>query len=159
MTTGEERFLLARVRDKILAFPLRDIAEVMETFQAFPLPKCPPGYVGIMNFHGSPRPVLDLSSYLHGETPQQTGAILVLEHRIGSLALRVDTVEKISVDIHTVGPVEEDEGRTDVIIPSSDGNIPILSPERLVARLEEELISGNSGATRAGASKEPSPAG
>jgi len=157
MTGHEERFLLATVRKETYALPLKDIAEVMESFQTFPLPKSPPGYLGLMNFHGSPRPVLDLSTFLHGDLPQMTGAVLVLDHHIGSLALRVDAVKRIAVDIRAAETAGDEDSRTGITFPSSDGTIRILSPERLVARLEEELIN-TGGAVRTRGPGNASPA-
>lgn len=138
MKVQQERFLIVSVGEKRFAFPLKDIAEVMETFRTYPLPKAPPEYVGVMNFHGAPVPVLDLGTLLHGRPPQQSGTILVLDGRIGSLALRVDGIDKI-VSGRTAETGSESNWLSGTSLELEMATIPSPSLEKLVELLEETL--------------------
>ncbi len=144
MKAQQERFLIVSVSDKRFAFPLKDIAEVMETFRTYPIPKAPPEYVGVMNSHGAPVPVLDFGSFLHGRPARQSGTILVIDSRIGSLALLVDGIEKI-VSGCTAETGSERDWLSGTSLELEMETIPSPSLEKLVALLEETLQG--SGAT------------
>jgi len=138
MKANQERFLIATVREKRFAFPLKDIAEVMETFLAYPIPKAPREYVGVMNCHGAPVPVLDFDSFLNGCPAQGTGAVLVLDGRICSLALRIDGIERIAFG----EIIEGGNGSgwlTGTSVAIGQESIPSPSLEKLVELLEDAL--------------------
>ena len=138
MKGRQERFLIVSVGNERFAFPLRDIAEVTETFRTFPIPKAPPEYIGVMNFHGSPVPLLDFDSFLHRIPAKETGTILVLDRRIGSLALRVEGIERIVTDC-TVENGNESDWLSGKSVMLGLEKIPLPSLEGLVAQLEEAL--------------------
>jgi chemotaxis signal transduction protein len=144
MKAQQERFLIVRASDKRFAFPLKDIAEVMETFRTYPIPKAPPEYVGVMNSHGAPVPVLDFGSLLHGRPARQSGTILVIDSRIGSLALLVDGIEKI-VSGCTAETGSGGDWLSGTSLELETETIPSPSLEKLVTLLEETLQG--SGAT------------
>jgi len=148
MSDRKAPFLIVAVRGERCAIHLRDIAEVMETFTVFPIPKEPPSLLGVMNFHGSPVPVLDLASFLHGAPPTGSGPVLVLDHGIASLALRVDTVERILFEgweADTDLAVDEFMGTP---VSGGDAEIRLLLLERVVEKLDEVLRGGSSGVVR-----------
>ena len=142
MTKRHDRFLIVNLRGERLALRLDDIAEVRETFQTYPIPKVPEYYLGVMNSHGSPTPILDPAAFLYGDSPREAGTLLLLDHRIGTLALRIDRVERI---IYAAPPVETEEpgdGLTERTILHNEENIPLLNLERLVTRLENDFLLG-----------------
>ena len=142
MTKRHDRFLIVNLRGERLALRLDDIAEVRETFQTYPIPNVPEYYLGVMNSHGSPTPILDPAAFLYGDSPRDAGTLLLLDHRIGTLALRIDRVERI---IYAVPPVETEppgNGLTERTVLHNDEDIPLLDLERLVTRLENDFLLG-----------------
>jgi|AMWB02.1.fsa_nt_gi purine-binding chemotaxis protein CheW len=140
MTAQQERFLIVSVSEKRFAFPLKDIAEVMETCRTYPIPKAPAEYVGVMNSHGAPLPVLDFGSLLDGRPARQSGTTLVLDSRIASLALRVDSIEQI-VSGCTAETGSDSDWLSGTYLELEKGAIPSPSLEKLIVLLEETLQS------------------
>jgi purine-binding chemotaxis protein CheW len=157
MSGRHDRFLIVTFRGERLALPLEEIVEVRETFRTFPIPKAPAHYLGAMNSHGSPTPILDLAAFLHGDSPRSDGTLLLLDHRIGTLALRIDRVERI---IHAAPPAET-EGNGDELtertILHNEEAIRLLDLERLVARLENEFLRGPAERVRTGSQVQGDP--
>lgn len=143
MSGRARRFLIFTLRGDRYAMNVGDLAEVMETPPTFPIPKAPKTFLGVMNFHGTPLPVLDLASFLHGEPPGRSGRILVLDHKIGSLALRIDTVERIISDIRGLQiqqQVASSYARQSIMFNAE--KIPLLAIDLLMAELEDEIRTG-----------------
>jgi len=157
MNSRQAPFLIVAVRGERCALHLGDIVEVMETFTAFPIPKAPPSLLGVMNFHGSPIPVLDLASFLHGSPSAGPGPVLVLDHRIASLALRVDAVERILFDGREGGTSLEEDGFLGSPVSGAGDGIRLLLLERVVEGLDEVLSAGTGSATRTGGAGADSP--
>jgi chemotaxis signal transduction protein len=142
MTGQQDRFLIVNLRGERLALRLDDITEVRETFRTYPIPKAPAYYLGVMNSHGSPTPILDPAAFLYGDSPRDAGTLLLLDHRIGTLALRIDRVERI---ISAAPPVEAEEsgdGLTEQAILHNEETFRLLDLEKLVTRLEDDFLLG-----------------
>jgi len=151
MSRGRDRFIVAALRGERLAIPLGHVSEVMENFRTFPIPRAPAFFPGAINSHGAPTPVLDLASFLYGDPPAPDGALLILDHRTATLALRIDRVERI---ISADGPAEDDDtgnGLTDRSIYYNESAIRTLNLERLVEMLEQELSRRPAPGSRSGA--------
>jgi len=115
----------------------------METPPTFPIPKAPKTFLGVMNFHGTPTPVLDLAAFLHGDPPENSGRILILDHKIGSLALRIDTVERIISDIRGLQIQQQAEcSYARQSITFNTEKIPLLAIDMLMTELENEIRTG-----------------
>lgn len=143
MSGRAKRFLIFTLRGERYAMNVSNLAEVMETPPTFPIPKAPKTFLGVMNFHGTPLPVLDLASFLHGEPPKSSGRILILDHKIGSLALRIDTVERIISDIRGLQIQQQEEvsyARQSIMFNTE--KIPLLAIDMLMAELEDEIRAG-----------------
>ncbi|RQW89991.1 MAG: chemotaxis protein CheW [Geobacter sp.] len=142
MSGRGRRFLIFTLCGDRFAMNVSDLAEVMETTPTFPIPKAPKSFLGVMNFHGAPIPVLDLASFLHGDPPKSAGRILILDHKIGSLALRIDTVERIVSDIRGL-QIQQDEGSyvRQSILFNTD-KIPLFALDILMTELENEVRTG-----------------
>jgi len=142
MSGRGRRFLIFTLRGDRYAMNVSDLAEVMETPPTFPIPKAPKSFLGVMNFHGSPIPVLDLASFLHGEPPKNSGRILILDHKIGSLALRIDTVERIVSDIRGLQIQQEEGSYVRQSILFNTEKIPLFALDILITELENEVRTG-----------------
>ncbi len=143
MSGRARRFLIFTLRGDRYAMNVSDLSEVMETPPTFPIPKAPKTFLGVMNFHGTPMPVLDLASFLHGEPPENTGRILILDHKKGSLALRIDTVERIISDIRGLQIQQQEEcSYARQSITFNTETIPILAIDMLMTELENEVRTG-----------------
>ncbi|HOP39633.1 MAG TPA: chemotaxis protein CheW [Geobacteraceae bacterium] len=142
MSGKARRFLIFTLHDKRYALNVEDLSEVMVTPTTFPIPKAPEIFLGVMNFHGSPTPVLDLTTFLHGNPPNGGGSVLILDHKIGSLAIRIDTVERIVSDIRGL-QVRQDSGpyrRQSILF--NEETIPILAMDLVMTELEERMRTG-----------------
>lgn len=152
MSRGRDRFIVAALRGERLAIPLEQVAEVMENFRTFPIPRAPAFFPGVINSHGAPTPVLDLASFLYGDPPAPDGTLLILDHRTATLALRIDRVERI---ISPDGPTEDNDthnGLTDRSVFYNESAIRALNLERLVEMLERELSRRSTSSSHSGAS-------
>jgi chemotaxis signal transduction protein len=143
MSGRGRRFLIFSLRGTRYAVNVGDLSEVMETPATFPIPRAPKTYLGVMNFHGAPTPVLDLASFLHGDPPVRSGRILVLNHKVGSLALRIDTVERIVSDIRGLQVQPEEGPYVCQSILFNKEKIPLLAVDMLMGELEEEVRTGH----------------
>lgn len=139
MSDRGRRFLIFTLRGDRFAMNASDLSEVMEPPPTFPIPKAPKTFLGIMNFHGSPIPILDLASFLYGDPPKSTGRILILDHKIGSLALRIDTVERIISDIRGLQILQEEGSYVRQSILFNTEKIPLIALDILMTELENEL--------------------
>ena len=139
MSDGTQRLIVFRVQGKRFALDLRNVAEVMDPPETFPVPWAPSPLTGAMNFHGSLVTLLDLAAFMDVGSQNRAGSILVLDRGIANLALLVDGVENI---ILTDGILEEDEcddPMVDKVFTLADGTIRLLSLGKLLERIEETL--------------------
>ncbi|MRR33288.1 chemotaxis protein CheW [bacterium] len=157
MNDRQAPFLIVAAHGERCALHLGDIVEVMETFTTYPIPNAPPCFLGVMNFHGSPVPVLDLAAFLHGTPPKGSGPILVLDHRIASLALRVDAVERILFDGREGVTDLEEDGFLGPPVSGAGDEIRLLLVERVVERLDVVLRAGTGSAASTGGAGPDSP--
>lgn len=142
MSGRPRRFLIFTLHGKRYAINVGDLAEVMATPITYPIPRATKTFLGAMNFHGSPTPVLDLASFLHGDQPSSTGSVLVLDYKIGSLAIRIDTVERIVSDIRGLQVQPENGPFVRQSILFDEETIPILAMDLLMENLEEAVRAG-----------------
>ncbi len=143
MSGQGKRFLIFSLGGARYAVNVGDLSEVMEPPATFPIPRAPKIFLGVMNFHGAPTPVLDLASFLHGDPPVRSGKILVLNHKVGSLALRIDTVERIVSDIRGLQVQPEEGPYVCQSILFNKEKIPLLAVDMLMGELEEEVRTGH----------------
>ena len=139
MSSRGRRFLIFMLRGDRYAMNVSDLSEVMETPDTFPIPKAPKTFLGVMNFHGTPTPIVDLASFLHGDPPKSSGRILVLDQKIGSLALRIDTVERIISDIRGLQIQQTEGANLSQSITFNGEKIPLFAIDILMTELENEV--------------------
>jgi purine-binding chemotaxis protein CheW len=138
MKDRESRFLIFEMGEERHALALQDVEEIMEPPQIYPLPKAPSYYSGIMNFHGTPTPVLDLAAFSK-EIPAGPGnKILVLNRKKANLALVVHSVHGIASGAIVMEPGSDDTVKLEKTLVVADSKIKLLVTERLLKILEEE---------------------
>jgi purine-binding chemotaxis protein CheW len=139
MMDGTNSLLIFSLQGSKYALDLRDVAEVLDPPLIFPIPRAPFFFPGIMNFHGKLVSVLDLAWFLNRAPRDPHGKVLVLDSRLANLAVWVDMVESI---VATDDVLEEDECREPLVVKvltMADGELKMLSVEKLLEELEEAL--------------------
>ena len=139
MMNGTNRLLIFSLQGSRYALDLRDVAEVLEPPQIFPIPRAPLFFPGIMNFHGNLVSVFDLARFLNGAPRNPHGKVLVLDSRIANLAVWVDMVESIVAADIVLEEEECSEALVGKALTMADGEVKMLSVEKLLEKLEEAL--------------------
>lgn len=144
MTDNENRLILFTLKGEYYALRLGDVAEVMEPPMLYPIPRAPHYFSGIMNFHGNLVSVIDLADLLKGTSRYPQGQLLVLDTRIASLALWVDSVESV----RPAEVIHEEEVSAEALVEKrlimSEREVKMLSVEKLLEKLEEILAGTGS---------------
>jgi chemotaxis-related protein WspB len=65
-------FLLIQTGDQTYAIDIHDVIEVLPVVNWRKLPHSAEGILGIINYHGKPVPVVDLTEVIEGRTSRQT---------------------------------------------------------------------------------------
>ena len=139
MMDDANRLILFTLQGEIYALRLGDVAEVMEPPMLYPIPRAPHFFSGIMNFHGNLVSVIDLGDFLKGTLRDPQGQLLVLDTRIASLALWVDTVESVRPAEVIHEERASAEAFVEKVFKMSEREVKMLSVERLLEKLEEIL--------------------
>jgi len=139
MMDGADRLIVFSLQGSKYALYLRNVAEVVAPPRIFPMPHAPHFFPGIINFHGNLVSLLDLALFLTSKPRSPLGKVLVLDTGIANLALWVDTVENVgSADV----VLEEDESNetlVEKVLIMADGEVKMLSVEKLLEQLEQTL--------------------
>lgn len=136
----EERLLLFTVHGTGYAFELQEVAEVMEPLESYPIPKAPPHFVGLINFHGALTALVDLRLYLgQGRQAHNQGKVLVLDPRLAGLALWVDGVQSVVPASTVLARSAGDGGLWDEVLETAQGAYRLIRAGTLLDSLEEGL--------------------
>ncbi len=146
MTDGTNRLVIFGLHGGKYALYLRQVAEVVEPPRIFPMPNAPLFFLGVMNFHGNLAALLDLALFLLNVPRNPDGKILVLDTGIANLGLWVDAVENVGAADIVLEEFESDEALVDKVLIMADGEVKLLSAEKLLAQLEDLLAGEFSGA-------------
>jgi len=92
------RFLLMRAGNKRYALSLEQVAEVSELRTLSPVPRAPVWCLGATRSAGVVAAVVDLAWYLGEEPESAPEKLVVLDLRIGGLALQVGTVASVVLE-------------------------------------------------------------
>ncbi len=136
---GIPKFLIFEIQRELYAAALEHVAEIMDPPSLYPLPKVPLYYRGVMNCHGKPVPVVDLSLICKEIPSAGPGKLIVLNWKEANLALLVDNVANIITGDFTTDETSGDETAVKKIITTTDGAIKVIGPEKLLKLLEEEI--------------------
>lgn len=92
MTAHKRKFLIFSLQDTLYALDLKQVAEVDDQPQMWPIPLAPSCYSGALNFHGDIVAAMNLGLFLGltGSNPQ--GKIIILNQEVASLAFLVDKI-------------------------------------------------------------------
>jgi len=96
--SGERRFLLMQAGSHSYALPLEQVAEVSELRYLAPVPRAPVWCLGAIRSSGMVVAVVDLSWYIGEEPEHQPEKIVVLDLRVGGLALQVGHIASVVLE-------------------------------------------------------------
>lgn len=122
MTAHDRKFLIFSLQDSFYALDLKEVAEVGDPPQMWPIPLAPACYIGALNFHGDIVAAMNLALFLGLPGSVKPGKIIVLNQEIASLAFLVDTVVGIVSERETsIGkPPECDFAAALLSLPDSE---------------------------------------
>lgn len=139
LTTHDRKFLVFSLQDSLYAIDLKQVAEVCDPPQMWPIPLAPDYYGGALNFHGDIVAVMDLPLFLGLPKCCQPGKTVVLHREVASLAFLVDTVVRIvSEDELSFSPAN-DSSFASATLRLNDGEATQLDLEALVLSLEIDM--------------------
>lgn len=92
MTAHKRKFLVFSLHNTLYALDLKQVAEVDDPPQMWPIPLAPACYSGALNFHGDIVAVMNLALFLGLPGFNQPGKIVILNQEVASLAFLVDKV-------------------------------------------------------------------
>jgi purine-binding chemotaxis protein CheW len=95
MTTHDRKYMIFSLQGSLYALDLKQVAEVGDPPQMWPIPLAPACYSGALNFHGAIVAVMNLALFLGIPGCRQPGKIIVLHSEVASLAFLVDTIVRI----------------------------------------------------------------
>ena len=139
MMEAADRLIVFTLSSSKYALFLRNVAEVMEPPRIFPLPHAPHFFPGVINFHGNLVSVLDLARFLVDAPRNVHGKLLVLDTSVAHLALWVDVVENVGSADVVLEEFASDEPLVEKVLAMADGEVKMLSVEKLLEKLEEIL--------------------
>ena len=142
MMDGANRLIVFSLQGNKYALYLRNVAEVVESPRIFPMPHAPLFFPGIMNFHGNLVSILDLGHFLTDTPRNPQGKIMVLDTGMANLALWVDTVENVGSADVVLEEYESSEPLVEKVLVMAEGEVNMLSVERLLEQLEQILSGG-----------------
>lgn len=93
--SDERRFLLMQAGSHQYAIPLEQVAEVCELKSLSPVPRAPVWCLGATRSSGVVVAVVDLAGYIGEEPELKPEKIVVLDLRLGGLALQVGQITSV----------------------------------------------------------------
>jgi len=142
MMDGANRLIVFSLQGTNYALYLRNVAEVVEPPRIFPMPHAPLFFPGIMNFHGNLVSLLDLGHFLTDNPRNPQGKVMVLDTGMANLALWVDAVENVGSADVVLEEYESSEPLVEKVLVMAEGEVKMLSVERLLEQLEQILSGG-----------------
>ncbi len=136
---NEQRYLIFRIGGEEYALALAGAAELMELPTVYPLPKAPAYYLGVVNVHNRPVPVLDLA-LMRGSAPSGGRRdILAIGGKDVNLALLVDGSIDIASGDFPVEPATDGDCAAEKQLMLDAEAIKLIEPESLLDKLEKEM--------------------
>ncbi len=136
---GCRRFIIFSLRGERYALDLREVAEVMEPPLAYPIPRAPDYFSGIINFHGTLVATLDLAMFFGADPGLPGEKILVLDRNIANLAFQVDMVENIISEETVLEEREGSDAMTASLLAMADGEVKVLEVRHILEKLEADI--------------------
>ncbi|HET6419422.1 MAG TPA: chemotaxis protein CheW [Geobacteraceae bacterium] len=136
---NEQRYLIFGIGGEKYALAFGCTAEIMELPTVYPLPKAPVYYLGIVNVHNRPVPVLDLA-LMRGSAPSGgRREILVIGGKDVNLALLADGAIDIASGDFPVEPVTDSDCTAEKQLMLDTAAIKLIEPESLLDKLEKDM--------------------
>jgi chemotaxis signal transduction protein len=114
---SDRRFLLMQAGNHQYAISLEQVAEVCELKRLSPVPRAPAWCMGATRSSGLIVAVVDLAGYIGEEPEQKPEKIVVLDLRLGGLALQVGQITSVVQSVDQV-VLEKDEYGAWLVIPN-----------------------------------------
>lgn len=137
MNTLCNKYLIFSLQDRLYALDLAQVAEVGDPAPPLsPLPLAPACYCGVLSFHGDIVAVMDLARFFGTVTNGKPGKIVILDPSVASLALLVDSINRIisGADVLSVSP--DDQAYTASKLRFSGGEALLLDLDTIVRDAE-----------------------
>jgi purine-binding chemotaxis protein CheW len=91
MTTHDRKYMIFSLQGVLYALDLKQVAEVGDPPQMWPIPLAPACYSGALNYHGEIVAAMNLALFLGLTGCRQPGKIIILHRDAASLAFLVDS--------------------------------------------------------------------
>jgi chemotaxis signal transduction protein len=140
--SGSARYFMFEVGSSRFALPPEAVREIVPDLAVYPLPACPAYVPGLVNVHGSPHAAIDLRVLFESER-QEASLFLALNLEGDAVALGCTEVLEIAeVPESRVTRFAEGDAEarfSDAVIVDGDLRVPVLSVERILAKLGADL--------------------
>ena len=136
MNTHDKKYMIFSLQGSLYALDLKQVAEVGDPPQMWPIPLAPACYSGAMNFHGDIVAVMNLALFLGLPGCRQPGKIIVLHREVASLAFLVDSIVRIVSEEEVSFSKPSEKGLTAAMLCLTDGEATQLDLEALVREAE-----------------------
>lgn len=139
MASAAAKYLIFFLHGRCYALDLARVAEVCDPPRLWPIPLAPHCYAGAMNFHGAVVAVMDLATFLGQPGCQELEKVVVLDRRLGALALQVERVTRIvpAAETDTLPPPEFPFASARLVL--ADGEALLLDAEALIHAASERI--------------------
>ncbi len=138
---SDGRFLIFEIGGGKYAMAISDVAEIMERPAVYPVPKAPPYYLGLIDVHNRPVPLVDLAMKNGNASSGTCGEVLVLGGKNVNVALLVDRVVDISAGVFGREIPADGKSSEAQKLMYGGAAVEVLDPESLVEMLEKEMNS------------------
>jgi purine-binding chemotaxis protein CheW len=139
MTSHSRKFLIFSVIDSLYALDLKQVAEVGDPPQLWPIPMAPTCYSGALSYHGDIIAVMNMAHFLRLKGSLKPGKIIVLHQEVASLAFLVDTVIRIISEDEISVCAAPDNHFASAKLVLHDGEAILLNLEALVHNAENGM--------------------
>jgi chemotaxis-related protein WspB len=144
-------FLLFQIGTERYALEARQVAEVLPLVNIKRIPMTPPGVAGIINYHGTPAPVLDLNELALGEpAPERLSTRIIMAHYhdragtrrlLGLIAGRTtETLRREPADFRPAGITPAGAGYLGPVATDERGLIQWVEIDRLLPDSLQQLL-------------------
>jgi len=133
--SGARRFLLLQAGGQSYALPFEQVAEVSELRPLTPVPRAPLWCLGAIRSAGVVVAVVDLAWYLGEEPEQQPEKLVVLDLRLGGLALQVRKVSAVTLE----DPAGLEKDACGSWLATTDSKAEVLDGAALVQNISAAL--------------------
>ncbi|SJZ34090.1 CheW-like domain-containing protein [Trichlorobacter thiogenes] len=129
------RFLLMQAGSRRYALALEQVAEVSELRTLSPVPRAPVWCLGATRSAGVVAAVIDLAWYLGEEPEPAPEKLVVLDQRLGGLALQVGQISSVMLE----APVRLEQDSYGTWLMTSDTKAELLDAVELIQEISAAM--------------------